>query len=97
MASGASNAIRELGGVFGVAILAAVFARQGSFQSPQVFVDGMVPAVLVGSVFVAAGAVVAFAIPRARRAGATDATLVVSAPSEPVEGDVAPAYLSIDD
>ena len=66
-------------------------------QSPDAFVDGMVPAVLIGSVFVAVGAVVAFAIPRARRANATDATLVVSAPSEPVEGDVAPAYLTIDD
>ena len=42
-ASGASSAIRELGGVFGVAVLAAVFAREGSYQSPQAFVDGMVP------------------------------------------------------
>ena len=28
---GASNAIRELGGVFGVAVLAAVFAAKGGY------------------------------------------------------------------
>ena len=48
-ASGAGNAIRELGGVFGVAILAAIFARTGSFASPQAFVDGVVPATFVGA------------------------------------------------
>jgi hypothetical protein len=74
-ASGASNAIRELGGVFGVAVLAAVFARSGSYQSPQAFVDGMVPAVLIGAVFVAVGAVAAFAIPRTLRAVSSDAVL----------------------
>jgi EmrB/QacA subfamily drug resistance transporter len=72
-ASGASNAIRELGGVFGVAVLAAVFARNGSYQSPQAFVDGMTPAVLIGAVFVAVGAIAAFAIPRKLRASASDA------------------------
>jgi EmrB/QacA subfamily drug resistance transporter len=68
-ASGASNAIRELGCVFGVAVLAAVFARQGSFASPQTFVDGLVPAVLIGAIVVGLGAVAAFAIPRRARAG----------------------------
>ena len=33
-ASGAGNAIRELGGVFGVAVLAAVFTRNGSLRQP---------------------------------------------------------------
>ena len=32
-ASGANNAIRELGGVFGVAVLAAVFAHVGGYES----------------------------------------------------------------
>ena len=32
-ASGANNAIRELGGVFGVAVLAAVFAHYGGYRS----------------------------------------------------------------
>jgi EmrB/QacA subfamily drug resistance transporter len=64
-ASGANNAIRELGGVFGVAVLAAVFAAKGSYASGQEFVDGMNPAVLIGAALVALGAVAAFAIKRA--------------------------------
>ena len=37
-ASGANNAIRELGGVFGVAVLASVFASFGGYESGQAFV-----------------------------------------------------------
>ena len=37
-ASGANNAIRELGGVFGVAVLAAVFTANGGYRSGQQFV-----------------------------------------------------------
>jgi EmrB/QacA subfamily drug resistance transporter len=65
-ASGANNAIRELGGVFGVAVLASVFARLGGYQSGTAFVDGMNPAILVGAGVVALGAVAAFAIPNRR-------------------------------
>src|SRR5207302_1028087 len=39
-ASGASNAIRELGGVFGVAVLASVFAHYGGYGSGEPFVNG---------------------------------------------------------
>ncbi|MEZ5114776.1 MAG: DHA2 family efflux MFS transporter permease subunit [Candidatus Nanopelagicales bacterium] len=67
VASGANNAIREVGGVLGVAILAAVFAGQGGYASPQTFVDGTVPAVWVGAAVVAVGAVAALALPRRRR------------------------------
>lgn len=35
-ASGANNAIREIGGVFGVAVLAAVFSARGSYATPGV-------------------------------------------------------------
>jgi hypothetical protein len=35
IASGANNAIRELGGVFGVAVLASVFASRGGHESGQ--------------------------------------------------------------
>jgi EmrB/QacA subfamily drug resistance transporter len=66
-ASGANNAIREVGGVFGVAVLASVFTRFGGYESGQAFVDGLVPAVLIGAAFVAVGAVAAFAIPATRR------------------------------
>ena len=66
-ASGANNAIRELGGVFGVAVLASVFARVGGYESGEAFVDGMNPAILIGAAVVGLGALAAFAIPRRRR------------------------------
>ncbi|HKP19189.1 MAG TPA: DHA2 family efflux MFS transporter permease subunit [Gaiellaceae bacterium] len=66
-ASGANNAIRELGGVFGVAVLASIFSHYGGYESGTSFVDGMNVAVWVGAAVVAAGAVAAFAIPRRRR------------------------------
>src|SRR3954454_17413927 len=59
-ASGANNAIRELGGVFGVAVLASVFAHYGGYGSGSSFVDGMTPAVYIGAAVVALGAVAAF-------------------------------------
>ncbi|HEX2589129.1 MAG TPA: MFS transporter [Gaiellales bacterium] len=67
-ASGAANAIRELGGVFGVAVLGTIFSRQGGYGAPQHFVDGLVPAVAVGAVVVAVGAALALLIPRRRGA-----------------------------
>jgi EmrB/QacA subfamily drug resistance transporter len=66
-ASGANNAIREVGGVLGVAVLASIFARYGGYESPVTFNDGLVPALWVGAVVVAIGAVSALLIPRRRR------------------------------
>ena len=66
-ASGANNAIRELGGVFGVAVLASVFAHYGGYSTGQTFVDGLGPALYVGAGVVAAGAVAALGIKRQRR------------------------------
>ena len=65
-ASGTQNAIRELGGVFGVAVLASVWAKYGSYSSGPSFVDGMLPALWIGAAVVLAGAVAAFAIGRRR-------------------------------
>jgi EmrB/QacA subfamily drug resistance transporter len=73
-ASGANNAIRELGGVFGVAVLASVFSSYGGYESGQAFVDGLVPAIWVGAVIVALGAVAALLIPRKRRPAEAEAT-----------------------
>jgi len=74
-ASGANNAIRELGGVFGVAVLASIFSANGSYVTGQTFVDGMIPALRVGAVFVALGAVAALALTARTRvvAGETEA------------------------
>ena len=66
-ASGANNAIRELGGVFGVAVLASVFAHYGGYATGQTFVDGLTPAIYVGAVLVAAGALAALGIQRKRQ------------------------------
>jgi EmrB/QacA subfamily drug resistance transporter len=69
-ASGANNAVRELGGVFGVAVLASLFAHYGGYTSGQAFVDGMTPAVYVGAAVVALGSLAAFAIKRRPRQAA---------------------------
>ncbi|MEP6952615.1 MAG: DHA2 family efflux MFS transporter permease subunit [Solirubrobacteraceae bacterium] len=72
-ASGANNAIREVGGVFGVAVLSTVFAGSGSFASPLAYVDGVQPALWVGAAVVAIGAAIATALPRRERAAAAGA------------------------
>ncbi|MFJ4920050.1 MFS transporter [Streptomyces sp. NPDC088725] len=76
IASGANNALREVGGALGVAILGAVFAAQGGYGTPATFVDGTVPALWIGVGAVALGAVAALLIPgrRAERATAEAAT-----------------------
>src|SRR5436190_21479379 len=63
-ASGANNAIRELGGVFGVAVLAAVFAHAGGYETPETFTHGMTVAVYIGGSLVAVGALAAALIKR---------------------------------
>ena len=72
-ASGANNAIRELGGVFGVAVLASVFTSYGGYESGQAFVDGLGPAVWVGAIVVGIGALAALFIPRKRRPAEAEA------------------------
>ena len=69
-ASGATNAIRELGGVLGVSVLATVFTSHGGYSSPQAFVNGLTPAMWVGTAVLAAGALIALAFPFSTRATA---------------------------
>jgi EmrB/QacA subfamily drug resistance transporter len=66
-ASGTNNAIREVGGVLGVAVLASIFAHTGGYGTPETFSDGLVPAIWVGGALVAAGSLIALLIPRKRR------------------------------
>jgi EmrB/QacA subfamily drug resistance transporter len=70
-AAGANSMMRELGGVFGVAVAAAVFAGAGSFASPDAFLDGFAPAIAVVAALSLAGAVVALALPSGRQAAET--------------------------
>jgi EmrB/QacA subfamily drug resistance transporter len=59
VASGANSAIRELGGVLGVAVLASVFIHHGGYASPHAFVHGFTTAVWVAVAFSAVGVVAA--------------------------------------
>jgi MFS family permease len=70
-ASGANNALREIGGCFGVAVLAAIFAHSGHYPAPpdfsgQPFVDGLKPAMWVGAAIVGLGAIIGLAVPNTR-------------------------------
>src|SRR4051812_577387 len=62
-ASGATNAIRELGGVLGVAVLASVFTSNGSYATPETYAAGMPAALPIGSAVLAVGALVALLVP----------------------------------
>jgi predicted MFS family arabinose efflux permease len=78
-ASGATNAIRELGGVLGIAILATVFTSHGSYTSAHAFVSGLVPAMWVGVAVLTAGALIAGALPFSTRASAAHHAAVEAA------------------
>jgi EmrB/QacA subfamily drug resistance transporter len=86
-ASGATNTIREVGGVFGVAVLASVFSANGSYATPTEYVAGLQPAIALGAGVVAIAALVAVALPaRVRRPVLADTVL-----DGPVSGEVLPA------
>jgi EmrB/QacA subfamily drug resistance transporter len=62
-AAGANGMLRELGGVFGIAVAVAVFAGAGSYASAQAFSDGFAPAIGVAAGLSLLGAVVGCALP----------------------------------
>ncbi|GAB3568705.1 MFS transporter [Amycolatopsis endophytica] len=66
VAAGTNTALRELGGVFGIAILAAVFAAHGGYSSPEAFIDGFTPAMWVAAAVPLAGVVAAAFAPSGR-------------------------------
>ncbi|MFJ4711264.1 DHA2 family efflux MFS transporter permease subunit [Streptomyces sp. NPDC088785] len=68
IASGSNNALREVGGALGIAIMASIFSAQGGYDSARSFVDGIRPALWVGAALVAVAGLAALAIPGARRA-----------------------------
>jgi EmrB/QacA subfamily drug resistance transporter len=63
VASGTNSTLRELGGVFGVAVLAAVFTHQGVYDSAQSFIDRFQPALFVGAGLTAVGVLAALFAP----------------------------------
>jgi EmrB/QacA subfamily drug resistance transporter len=68
VASGTNSALRELGGVFGVAVLASVFIHNGGYAGPHAFIHGFTPAVWVAVGFSAVGIVAATLTSGHRRA-----------------------------
>ena len=69
-AAGVNTMMRELGGVFGIAVTVAVFAGAGSYVSAQTFVDGFGPAIGVAAAMAALGAIAALLLPARRTVGA---------------------------
>jgi EmrB/QacA subfamily drug resistance transporter len=67
-AAGANSMMRELGGVFGIALAVAVFAGAGGYGSAQAFVDGFGPAVGVSAGIALAGVACALGLPGRRPA-----------------------------
>jgi EmrB/QacA subfamily drug resistance transporter len=69
-AAGVNSMMRELGGVFGIAIVVAVFAGAGGYASAQAFTDGFEPAIVVSAAIALIGALCALALPGRRASGA---------------------------
>jgi EmrB/QacA subfamily drug resistance transporter len=66
--AGINSMMRELGGVFGIAVAVAVFAGFGSYASAGAFIDGFGPAIAVSSALALLGALCGLALPgRGRR------------------------------
>jgi EmrB/QacA subfamily drug resistance transporter len=65
-AAGVNSMMRELGGVFGIAVAVAVFAAAGSYASAQAFTNGFAPATAVSAGFALVGALSAVLLPSRR-------------------------------
>ncbi|MFG2482002.1 MULTISPECIES: MFS transporter [Streptomyces] len=81
-ASGTNNALREVGGALGVAVLASVFSAQGGYESPQAFTDGTIPALWIGAGAVALAAGLALLVPRKTKADRAPADRTVAVPEK---------------
>jgi EmrB/QacA subfamily drug resistance transporter len=66
-ASGAFNMMRQLGGVFGVAILVAVFSGDGGYASAQVFSSGFTAAIGAAAALSLLGAAASAGLPQRQR------------------------------
>ncbi|HET6875521.1 MAG TPA: MFS transporter [Acidimicrobiales bacterium] len=69
-ASGVNTMMRELGGVFGIAVAVALFAGSGHYGSRVGFTDGFGPAMAAGVAFALVGAAAATWLPPRRRPAA---------------------------
>jgi hypothetical protein len=75
--------MRELGGVFGIAVAVAVFAGAGSYASAAAFTDGFAPAIGAAAALSLVGAVAGLALPGRRpTAEASGASAITTLESE---------------
>jgi MFS family permease len=63
VAAGVNSAMRELGAVFGVAIIALVFANNGSYNTPETFIDGFTASMWAAAAFAAVALIPALLSP----------------------------------
>ncbi|GAA4689944.1 MFS transporter [Phytohabitans rumicis] len=74
IASGTQRALAQAGGLFGVAIVSAVFASAGGYGSAQSFIDGFTKAMWVAALVPALGLLVALFAPRPAQVAAQAVT-----------------------
>jgi EmrB/QacA subfamily drug resistance transporter len=86
-ASGVNNTVREIGGVFGVAVLATVFAASGSYLTPSAFVNGLTAAVWVGAAVVGLGALAALTVPGRHHPARPGAESITAETAPPKAGE----------
>ncbi|TDD75048.1 DHA2 family efflux MFS transporter permease subunit [Actinomadura darangshiensis] len=83
VASGTFNTLRQLGGTFGIAVAAAVFASSGGYGSPRAFADGFTAATGVLALLALAAALAGLGT-SGRRVPAPRAAAPAPAPEMPV-------------
>jgi len=81
-ASGVYNAMRQVGGAFGVAIASAVFAVSGGFASPAAVSHGVRTALFVTAAIAAVGALAGTGLRTTRTAGPPASTRKITAEAE---------------
>jgi hypothetical protein len=79
-AAGAAITLRELGGILGVAIAAAVFTAHGSTATARDFLAGARPALFVAALTVGVATLAALALPRRASVG-RPSSAVIPAPA----------------
>jgi EmrB/QacA subfamily drug resistance transporter len=80
-AAGTNSMLRELGGVFGIAVGVAAFAGAGGYASASAFTDGFVPAISVAAGFSLLGALAGLAVPGRSRARGVAGTAGAASPA----------------
>ena len=77
-AAGVNSMMRELGGVFGIAVTVAVFAGNGDYGSVLGFLDGFRPAIVTAAGFALVGALCGLAVPARQRHGVAQPDLALA-------------------